>query len=61
MYALANVDFSNRLGFVVSEFTPDEIDSQDQTLDATDEAALSDLPTTSSSSKKLEMAVFGAA
>ena len=33
MYALANIDFSDRLGFVVSELTPDEIDRQDQTLD----------------------------
>jgi hypothetical protein len=29
MYALANIDFSDRLGFVVSELTPDEIDRQD--------------------------------
>jgi hypothetical protein len=34
MYALANIDFSDRLGFIVSELTPDEIDRQDQTLDA---------------------------
>ena len=33
MYALANIDFSNRFGVVVSEL-PDEIDDQDQTLDA---------------------------
>jgi len=33
MYALANIDFSDRLGFVVSELTPDKIDRQDQTLD----------------------------
>jgi hypothetical protein len=32
MYALANIDFSDRLGFVVIELTPDEIDRQDQTL-----------------------------
>jgi len=50
MYALANIDFSNRFGVVVSEL-PDEIDDKDQTLDATRGAALSDL----------EMAVFGAA
>ena len=30
MYALANIDFSDRLGFAVSELTPDEIDRQDQ-------------------------------
>ena len=29
MYALANIDFSDWLGFVVSELTPDEIDCQD--------------------------------
>jgi hypothetical protein len=50
MYALANIDFSNRFGVVISEL-PDEIDDQDQTLDAKQGAALSNL----------EMAVFGAA
>ena len=50
MYALANIDFSNRFGVVVSEL-PDEIDDKDQTLDAKWGAALSDL----------EMAVFSAA
>jgi hypothetical protein len=55
MYALANIDFSDRLGFVVSELTPDEIDRQDHTLDASQEAALS-LP-----AGGLEVAVFGAA
>ena len=50
MYALANIDFSNRFGVVVSEL-PDEIDDKDQTLDAKRGAALIDL----------EMAVFGAA
>jgi hypothetical protein len=55
MYALANIDFSNRLGFIVSELTPDEIDRQDQTLDASQGAALS-LP-----ARGLEVAVFGAA
>ena len=40
MYALANIDFSDRLGFVVSEPTPDEIDRQDQTLDASQGAAV---------------------
>ena len=55
MYALANIDFSDRLGFVVSELTPDEIDRQDHTLDASQEAALS-LPT-----RGLELAIFGAA
>jgi hypothetical protein len=46
MYALANIDFSNRFGVVISEL-PDE----DQTLDAKRGTAVSDL----------EMAVFGAA
>jgi hypothetical protein len=59
MYTLANVDFSNRLGVIVSELPPDEIDRQDQTLDAW-EGALSALATASSSAIELEMAVFGA-
>ena len=50
MYALANIDFSNRLGVVVSEL-PDEIDDQHQTPDAKQQTVLSNL----------EMAVFGAA
>jgi hypothetical protein len=49
MYALANIDFSNRFGVVVSEL-PDEIDDQHQTPDAKQQTVLS-----------LEMAVFGAA
>ncbi len=32
MYALSNIDFSARLGCVVSEVTPDEIDGQEQAL-----------------------------
>jgi hypothetical protein len=57
MYALANIDFSDRLGFVVSEPTPDEIDRQDQTLDASQGAAVAaSLP-----ARGLEVAVFGAA
>jgi hypothetical protein len=56
MYALANIDFSDRLGFVVSELTPDEIDRQDQTLDGR-QGALAD----SLSARGLEAAVFGAA
>jgi hypothetical protein len=53
MYPLADIDFSNRVGIVVSDLTelaPDEIDRQDRTPArqvATD--------------KELEMAVFGAA
>jgi hypothetical protein len=59
MYTLANVDFSNRLGVILSELPPDEIDRQDQTLAAW-EGALSALATASSSARELEMAVFGA-
>jgi hypothetical protein len=55
LYALANIDFSDRLGFIVSELTPDEIDRQDQTLDASQGAALS------LRARGLEVAVFGAA
>jgi hypothetical protein len=47
MYGLANIDFSNRFGVVISEL-PDEIDDQE---DAKQEPALSNL----------EMSVFGAA
>ena len=42
MYALANIDFSNRFGVVVSEL-PDEIDDEDQALDAKQEAEPGDL------------------
>jgi hypothetical protein len=55
MYALAHIDFSDRLGFVVSELTPDETDRQDETLDARQGAALA------ASARGLEVAVFGAA
>jgi hypothetical protein len=55
MYALQNIDFSDRLGFVVSTPQPDEIDSQDQTPDTKQGATVS-LPTSA-----LEEAVFGAA
>ena len=52
MYALANIDISDELGFVVSNLSPDEIDdSQDQTVDTK-----RSLPTSA-----LEEAVFGAA
>ena len=34
MYRLADVDLSNRLGVVVSELAPEEMDRQDQTLGA---------------------------
>jgi hypothetical protein len=51
MYALENIDFSDRLGFVVSSPEPDETDSQHQTLD----------PKPSLPTSALEEAVFGAA
>jgi len=51
MYALENIDFSDRLGFVVSTPQPDEIDSQDQTRDTKSSLLTS----------ALEEAVFGAA
>ena len=56
MYALAHiVGFSNLLDISLSEPLPDEIDSQDQMLDA-------ELRTESASSpaRDLEKAVFGA-
>ena len=56
MYRLADVDFSNRLGVVVSELAPEEVDSQDQPLGA----KRSDPATASSADRGLEMAVFGA-
>jgi hypothetical protein len=52
MYRLANIDFSNPLGVVVSEPLPDEIDRLDQ--------AVND-PETFSSPDHLAMAIFGAA
>ena len=63
MYTLTNIDFSNWSGVVVSEVPSDEIDREDQTLDAKQGAALSDasapLPTRERE-VTLEMAVFGA-
>jgi hypothetical protein len=57
MYALANIDFSEQLGFLVSELTPDEIDRQDQTLDTRQGGA----PATLLPAEGLEVAVFEAA
>ena len=56
MYRLADVDFSNRLGVVVSELAPEEMDRQDHTLGA----KRSDPATESSVDRGLEMAVFAA-
>ena len=57
MYRLADFDFSNRLGVVVSELAPEEMDHQD----AKPKATRSDPAPTSSADRDLEMAVFGAA
>ena len=56
MYRLADFDFSNRLGVVVSELAPEEMDHQD----ATPKATRSDPETASSGDRDLEIAVFGA-
>ena len=45
MYTLGGIDFSDRLGIVVSEPPPEEMDRQEDTLDA----------------KQAELAVFAAA
>ena len=50
MYTLAGIDFSDRLGIVVSEPPPEETDRQEQTLDAKQGAT-----------RDLELAVFAAA
>ena len=46
--------FSNRLGFVVSELPPDDMDRQDRQKEAT----LGDFATASSPARDLEIAVF---
>jgi hypothetical protein len=53
MYALANMDFSDRVGFVVSGLTPEE---NDQKSDGKKESAATPL-----AAEALEAAVFGAA
>ena len=50
MYTLAGIDFSDRLGIVLSEPPPEEMDRQEDTLDAK-QGATGDL----------ELAVFAAA
>ena len=60
MYILADIDFSNRLGVLVSEPQPDDMDLQDQMLNAEQGGTLRDLAMASSPSRNLEMAVFGA-
>ena len=61
MYRLADLDFSNRLGVVVSELAPEEMDHQDQTLAAKPKATRSDPAPASSADRDLKLAVFGAA
>ena len=56
MYALAHIfDFSNLLDISLSEPLPDEIDGQDQTLDAKLRTEFASSP-----DRDLEKAVFGA-
>jgi hypothetical protein len=55
MYALATIEISDRLGFVVSELTPDE--TSRERVDAREKAALA----ASLLARELEAAVFGAA
>ena len=50
MYTLEGIDFSDRLGIVVSELPPEEMDRQEQTQDANQGAT-----------RDLELAVFAAA
>jgi hypothetical protein len=50
MYALANIDISDELGFVVSKLPPEKIDVQE------DQTTKSSLPPSA-----LEEAIFGAA
>lgn len=54
MYRLAEMDFSDRLGVVVSELVPDEMHRQEETLQAQG-AKASDLATAC-----LDVAVFSA-
>ena len=56
MYRLADLDLSNRLGVVVSELAPEEMDHQD----AKPKGTRSDPAPASSADRDLEMAVFGA-
>jgi hypothetical protein len=64
MYTLTNIDFSNWSGVIFGELPSDEIDRQDQTLDAKQGAALIDIVSASSPAREqettLELAVFGA-
>ena len=55
MYALANIDISDALGFVVSKLPPEEIDTQE------DQTTKPSLPNSPLPTSPLEEAVFGAA
>ena len=58
-YRLAEMDFSDRLGVVVSELVPDDMDPQQEAPKA-QAAKASDLATASSPDRDLELAVFNA-
>jgi len=67
MYALASIDFSDQLGFVVSKLPPEEIDTRDQTVETKRSLPTSALEDQTVETKRslptsaLEEAVFGAA
>ena len=67
MYALANIDISDALGFVVSKLPPEEIDTRDQTVETKRSLPTSALEDQTVETKRslptsaLEEAVFGAA
>ena len=54
MYRLAAMDFSDRLGVVVSELVPDEMDRQEETL------KVQGVKTRDFATAYLEVAVFSA-
>jgi hypothetical protein len=60
MYRLANVDFSNRLGVVVSELAAEEMYPERETSNAKPKVTGNDPATASSADKNLEIGVFGA-
>jgi hypothetical protein len=60
MYRLANVDFSNRLGVVVSELAAEETYPEVETSSAKPKVAGHDPAAASLADKDLEIGVFGA-
>ena len=60
MYRLANVDFSNRLGVVVSELAAEETYREEEAPRAKPKVTGNDPATASSADKDLEMGVFSA-